>query len=149
MASIHFDDIEQAAPEMEPLRTEISELRQQLESATEVSTVIEVMRRWDTLRREHDCWASLTHLRFHQDTTNPEYKKAREHCDQLSPQLKELDISIKRRESQRRSLRSSRASSMLSEVCTCLSQIITAKGSCWRYARSNILSACAGREAQE
>ena len=96
MASIHFDDIEQAAPEMEPLRTEISELRQQLESATEVSTVIEVMRRWDTLRREHDCWASLTHLRFHQDTTNPEYKKAREHCDQLSPQLKELDISIKR-----------------------------------------------------
>ncbi len=96
MASIHFSDIDQAAPTMEQLREKYSQLRHQLGEAADEATVIEVMQRWDTLRREHDCWISLTHLRFHQDTTDEDYKRAREHCDQLSPQLKELDISIKR-----------------------------------------------------
>jgi M3 family oligoendopeptidase len=96
MDSIHFDDIDQAAPEMEPLREEYSRLRHQLDHAADEAAAIEVMQRWDALRREHDCWRSLTYLRFHQDTTDAEYKRAREHCDQLTPQLKGLDISIKR-----------------------------------------------------
>ncbi|MFP6648292.1 MAG: M3 family metallopeptidase, partial [Pirellulaceae bacterium] len=96
MDSIHFDEIDQAAPEMDPLREEYSQLRHQLGEAADEATVIELMQRWDTMRREHDCWISLTHLRFHQDTTDVEYKQAREYCDQLTPQLKELDISIKR-----------------------------------------------------
>jgi len=95
MGSIQFSEIEQAAPEMDQLRDQYSRFREELQAATDEATAVEVMQRWDVLRREHGCWMSLTHLRFHQDTTNAEYKKAREYCDQLTPQLKELDISIK------------------------------------------------------
>ncbi|MAZ95234.1 MAG: peptidase M3 [Planctomycetaceae bacterium] len=96
MGSIQFSEIEQAAPEMDQLRDRYSQFREELQAAQDEATAVEVMNRWDALRREHGCWISLTHLRFHQDTANAEYKQAREHCDQLTPQLTELDISIKR-----------------------------------------------------
>lgn len=51
---------------------------------------------WDALRREYDTWSALVRLRFAQDTTDPEAKRAREYADALAPEATRLDVGIKR-----------------------------------------------------
>ena len=52
---------------------------------------------WDALRRELETWSALVHLRFAQNTADPEAKAAREYADALGPTVTEHDVSIKRR----------------------------------------------------
>src|SRR5690606_3679800 len=42
-------------------------------------------------------WEALVELNFNQDTRKPEYKKARDYCDELRPKLTELAVAMKRR----------------------------------------------------
>lgn len=52
---------------------------------------------WDQQRRAYKTWASLTHLRFAQDTGDATAKSDRDYADALSPQATEHTIAIKRR----------------------------------------------------
>ncbi len=52
---------------------------------------------WDRDRRAYDTWSALVHLRFAQDTADPEAKAARDYADTLSPEATEHEIAIKRR----------------------------------------------------
>ncbi len=52
---------------------------------------------WDALRREIDTWNALVHLRFAQNTADPEAKAAREYADMLAPVITEHEVAMKRR----------------------------------------------------
>jgi M3 family oligoendopeptidase len=57
----------------------------------------ETLRAWDGVRRELGTWASLTHLRFSQDTRDEAARKARERCDEADAVLTGYDTAVKRR----------------------------------------------------
>ncbi len=52
---------------------------------------------WDALRREIDTWSALVHLRFAQNTADPNAKAARQYADALKPAIIEHDVAMKRR----------------------------------------------------
>jgi M3 family oligoendopeptidase len=55
------------------------------------------VREWDDLRRELETWSRLTHLRFTQDTRDPQARAARARVDEASAVIEGYDTSIKRR----------------------------------------------------
>jgi M3 family oligoendopeptidase len=52
---------------------------------------------WDRLRRENETWSALAHLRFAQDTREPEARAAREHADAMAPVIQDHDTRLKQR----------------------------------------------------
>ncbi|MGE0419385.1 MAG: M3 family oligoendopeptidase [Acetobacteraceae bacterium] len=52
---------------------------------------------WDKDRRAFDTWSALVHLRFAQDTADPDAKAARDYADALAPEAIEHEVAIKRR----------------------------------------------------
>lgn len=57
----------------------------------------EALAAWDQLRRDYDSWSALVHLRFAQDTVDPEAKAAREYADALSPEATGHEVRLKKR----------------------------------------------------
>ena len=57
---------------------------------------LDAVRDWDAERRRVQTWMSLCTLRFRQDTTNADNKAALEHCDELSPAFRELEVDLQR-----------------------------------------------------
>lgn len=51
---------------------------------------------WDRLRREYDTWSALVHLRFEQDTTDPDARRDRDYADALGPEATEMEVAMKR-----------------------------------------------------
>lgn len=96
MTDIDFHAIEIEAPTYAEISTAYREIQNQLESATHSEQRYEAIQSWDQLRRNIETWECLTELRFHQDTRNDAYKKAREYCDALRPKLMELAVNMKR-----------------------------------------------------
>lgn len=97
MTQISFPEIQVAAPDMEEMRQAYEEFHQAYDSAENVDSAVEVLQRWDQLRRQIDTWQAVTELRFHQDTRDEKAKQARDHCDQLRPKLTELSVMLKRK----------------------------------------------------
>ena len=52
---------------------------------------------WDAARRTFESWSALVHLRFAQNTADPEAKADREYADALSPEAADLETAFKRR----------------------------------------------------
>jgi oligoendopeptidase F len=86
-----------AAPEYDAVAAEYDELFHALDAAKTSGDAIAVLKNWDALRRSLSTWISLVNIRFHQDTRNEEFKKAREYCDELEPKLTNLAVDMKRR----------------------------------------------------
>ena len=97
MPTLHFRDIDVPAPTYEAAATEYDSIQQEFDRAADAGAALAAVKRWDALRRRLETWQSLTHLRFHQDTRNEAYKKARDYCDELRPKLIELDVRMKRK----------------------------------------------------
>ncbi|MCP4816718.1 MAG: M3 family oligoendopeptidase [Planctomycetaceae bacterium] len=97
MTQITFPEIEVAAPDMEATRQAYEQLHQSYDAAENLDDALEVLQRWDQLRRQIDTWQAVTELRFHQDTRDEQAKQARDHCDQLRPKLTELSVNLKRK----------------------------------------------------
>lgn len=57
---------------------------------------VDAVRSWDAERRKVETWVSLCTLRFRQDTRDAARKAALEHCDQLSPSIRELEVALQR-----------------------------------------------------
>ena len=96
MSTINFFAIHEADPNYDDVASIYRELKYKLADASSVKTQLDVIRTWDQLRRQLYTWWTLTHLRFNQDTRNEEYKKARDHCDEVQPKLTELENNFKR-----------------------------------------------------
>ncbi|WP_367160210.1 M3 family oligoendopeptidase [Kozakia baliensis] len=57
----------------------------------------EALKHFDEVRRAYESWASLVHLQFSRDTTNENYKKARDYADALTPVATGYEVETKRR----------------------------------------------------
>lgn len=93
---IQFSEIQQPAPNIDQVTSKRTELRNQIESSSNVEDIRLAIQQWDQDRRETSTWEALVHLRFCQDTTDEQAKQAQDEVDQLQPKLTELDINIKR-----------------------------------------------------
>lgn len=89
-----FSDIAVAEPDLDQLSKRYSEFRELLSRPG--TDPLPAIRDWDQLRRELITWQNLVELRFNQDTSNEQFSTEQKRCDEISPQLTELDISIKK-----------------------------------------------------
>jgi len=85
------------APAYDDVAAEYERITHALESAATGTEAIAAIEDWDALRRRLSTWTTLVQIRFHQDTRNEQYKKAREYCDELEPKLTNLAVGVKRR----------------------------------------------------
>jgi len=93
---VRFDEISAPAPKLEELAARYAGFQARIIAADDAEACVAVIREWDDCLRELDSWQALVHLRFNQDTTNPDYKKARDACDEISPKLTDLAVKLKR-----------------------------------------------------
>jgi len=84
-------------PALDEVAGQYAALEARLTAAPDSDARLAVIRDWDTLRSMLDSWRSLTHLRFNQDTDNQTFRAARKQCDELTPRLTRLDVSLKRK----------------------------------------------------
>ena len=97
MTMTDFRDYAVDAPTYEEVAAKYREIEASLDAATDADQYAAAVGDWDAYRRELGNWGAVVTIRFHQDTSNPEYKKAQEYCDELSPKLTDLGVSMKRR----------------------------------------------------
>jgi oligoendopeptidase F len=84
-----------AAPDMDAVAQRYRAFERALQSGSP-ATWLPTFREWDVLRRELSTWASLTHLRFTQDTRDEQARAARDVVDELDPALTNLETEMKR-----------------------------------------------------
>jgi M3 family oligoendopeptidase len=84
-----------AAPDMDAVAQRYRAFAHALQSGSPASW-LPTFREWDVLRRELSTWASLTNLRFTQDTRNDDARKARERVDELDPVLTNFETEMKK-----------------------------------------------------
>ncbi len=96
MTQVDFHDIQAETPDLDEVRGQYRELATAFEAASDAEARRAVVQRWDDLRRKGDTWASHVGLRFQQDTRDAERKAAREHRDEISPKLTELQVGFMR-----------------------------------------------------
>jgi M3 family oligoendopeptidase len=92
-----FSDIAVEAPHFESVRAEYDELEHAIETAAGPEQARQAFFRWDELRRDFATWASLTELRFQQDTNDPQRKADADALNELRPKLTGLDVTVKRK----------------------------------------------------
>ncbi|MEX0819555.1 MAG: M3 family oligoendopeptidase [Pirellulaceae bacterium] len=95
--AITFDEIQVDRPEYTQVAAEFERLAAAWNAASDADACRRVIQDWDTLERRLATWANLVDLRFNQDTSNPEYKQAREYSDELKPRLTDLAVRMKRK----------------------------------------------------
>lgn len=96
MTTPKFSEMSVAPPAYDEVRAAAARLRSDFSTAATPAGRARVIAEWDRLRRRIDTWSALTQLRFHQDTRNETFRRAREQCDELLPKLTELDVGLKR-----------------------------------------------------
>jgi M3 family oligoendopeptidase len=84
-----------AAPDMDAVAQKYRSFEHALQSGSP-ATWLPTFREWDILRRELSTWASLTHVRFTQDTRNEAARKARDLVDELDPALTNFETEMKK-----------------------------------------------------
>ncbi len=90
---IRFDSIAAATPDRAVLTAGFAALNRQLETGDRAGALAA----WDRARRDFETWSALVHLRFAQNTADPEAKAAREYADALAPEAADLETQFKRR----------------------------------------------------
>jgi M3 family oligoendopeptidase len=94
--AVQFRDVSVPIPDLEALAAQVGDLEASLTAGRTVEACLATVRAWDGLRREVDTYSSLVHLRFNQDTTDAERKRARQDWDEAHPRWTELEVSMKR-----------------------------------------------------
>ena len=95
--TLDFHSFHVPTPTFDSVSAESARLESAFERATTADERSAAIQDWDQLRRRLETWESLTNLRFQQDTSNTEYKQAREYLDELRPKLTELEVRMKRK----------------------------------------------------
>lgn len=96
MSKLKLSEMQALTPVLETVVAQYEALRTRLNGAASADAQIEVIRDWNSLRSEIDTWSSLVQVRYNQDTTNADYKAAREVADEMAPALTEQEVSLKR-----------------------------------------------------
>ncbi|HYT39783.1 MAG TPA: M3 family oligoendopeptidase [Acidimicrobiia bacterium] len=91
-----FSDVSATTPDFDTLAITIGELEASVSGADSVDVCLAAIRAWDAIRREVQTYSALVGLRFQQDTTDPDRKRAREAWDEAEPQWTELEVVMKR-----------------------------------------------------
>ncbi|MDQ3943852.1 MAG: M3 family oligoendopeptidase [Actinomycetota bacterium] len=94
--ALHFRDVSVPTPDLDALAKQVGELEAGLIAGQTVEACLATVREWDVLRREVDTYGSLVHLRFNQDTTDPDRRQVRQAWDEAQPRWTELEVSMKR-----------------------------------------------------
>ena len=97
MTQPDFEKIHSPTPAFDEVTRQYDKLNQDWNAATSQDERLKVVQQWDQLRKDLETWEALVHLRFNQDTTNSQYQRDREYCDQLRPKLTELAVDLKRK----------------------------------------------------
>ncbi len=90
---IQFSDIAAPRPTRQTLTDSYAALNAQLDAGDRRGAIAA----WDRLRREHETWTALVHLRFDQDTADETAKADRDFADALAPEATEMEVALKRR----------------------------------------------------
>lgn len=93
---VEFDQITAERPELASVEAEYDKLRAAWDAADGLDARLSVVKAWDALTTQLETWMSLTHLRFHQDTRDPEANAARDFADEIEPKLTRLAVDVKR-----------------------------------------------------
>jgi len=91
----HFTEMKIDTPDVHTLTQECNTIVSRMRDAASIDVVKAVIHEWDEMRKRINTWAALVHTHFSQDTSNEEYKKARDHADAISPAITEQEIRIK------------------------------------------------------
>ena len=94
---MQFASIQPETPTYDGIAAQYQQFHEQFDAAEDAATRMDVVRQWDQLRRELDTWNSMAHLHFAQDTTNEQYKQAKDYRDELEPKLTDLEVAWKRK----------------------------------------------------
>lgn len=95
--AVKFDEIHVDRPEYTDVAAEFAKLDAAWEAAADADAYRRVIHDWDMLERRLTTWGNLVDLRFNQDTSNADYKQAREYSDELKPRLTDLAVRMKRK----------------------------------------------------
>lgn len=96
MTTLQFEDVRPAKPDLDALARHASATRERIASARDVDDALAALREWDAARRDVDSYQALVSLRFHQDTRDPEWRRAREEWDAAEPRWTELEVAVAR-----------------------------------------------------
>lgn len=88
-----FDEIEA----IKPTRESLADAYAGLNTLLDRDAVPDALAEWEGLRRANGTWSSLVHLRFSQDTANPQAKADREYADELGPVIADHETGFKNR----------------------------------------------------
>jgi M3 family oligoendopeptidase len=86
-----------AIAEAKPTRDGLAEAYASIGAALDLGDRAGAVAAWDAVRRRYDTWSALVHLRFDQDTTDPEAQADRDYADALAPEAADLETGLKRR----------------------------------------------------
>ena len=95
--TVRFEDIRVERPEYADVASEFARLDADFDASADAESCRQVIRDWDAVERRLATWGNLVDLRFNQDTSNADYKAAREYCDELKPRLTDLSVRMKRK----------------------------------------------------
>ncbi|MEG4805326.1 hypothetical protein QUB63_32145 [Microcoleus sp. ARI1-B5] len=93
---VDFADITAETPTFSTVTAQYQAIQTQFKGAETREQRKAALEQWDALRRRLSTWRELTHLPFHQDTQNPEYKIALDYCSEISQSLTALEVDFKR-----------------------------------------------------
>jgi M3 family oligoendopeptidase len=96
MTTTDFQSIQPQTPTFDELARKFSQVEGALASAATRDEEIAAVNQWDAIRKDFETWSSMVHLRFEQDTTNPQFKRDRQYRDELRPKVQDFDTRIKR-----------------------------------------------------
>ena len=91
---MYFDEVNGPTPNLDEVKAIYNDVEQTINSSTDVDEMIESLKKWNRLRCEIGTWRSLVDLKNCQDTTNEEYKAAKDESDELMPTLTEFRINL-------------------------------------------------------
>ncbi|MEM7384122.1 MAG: M3 family oligoendopeptidase [Verrucomicrobiota bacterium] len=91
-----FSDYQVTPPDFESTRATYEDLTRQLHKASDAGTCIGIVNEWDTLLGGIKEWASLTEVRFQQNTRDETIIKAKDHLHETLPRFLDLETSFKK-----------------------------------------------------
>jgi M3 family oligoendopeptidase len=84
-------------PELGSVAAEYAGFERAFDVAVDPAGRAAAIARWDAARRRLSSWEYLVHLRFRQDTRDPERRRAHEYRDSIRPALADLDTRFMRK----------------------------------------------------
>ena len=89
-----FPDYAVPQPDLEETRAAYQLFHQRLSTAANAADCLAIIADWDRCLCGVKEWASLTYIRFQQDTQNESYKAEKERLDQIAPKFADLEDQV-------------------------------------------------------